>query len=479
MRDTRIVIYLAVIAIVLIMSACGSAGHVKQVHLSELPSTYWDVEDSTNAAGVNRRIFFDDPNLLQLIDTALHRNFDMLAAMQRIEASRTLVAAAKGRVLPSASAHAAMSQSRFGRYTMDGAGNAETNINQDEPMPIHLPDYYFGLQTAWEVDIWGKIKNLKAAALSRYLGTVEGRNVIITNLVADVASAYYELMSLDVQRGILEETISLQQSALTLVRVQKETGVTNELAVEQFEAQVLSSQALEKEIRQEIRNAETRISLLLGKYPDTIRRETHSFFSENSVRPQVGIPSELLRYRPDVRQAEYEMIAAGAEARAARAALLPSFNITGEFGFQAYRTSLLLTTPESFAYSILGGLTAPLINRSAIKAEFESAKAAELESIYNYQKAILNGYLEVYQELANMRNLQEVYELKGQQVQRLTKSVETSNALFRSRRATYVEVILAQANALEAQLELVDVKRRHHLSYIALYKALGGGWFEL
>lgn len=476
--NIKFAVYLMIVIVSTAVTGCGSAARVHQVDLSDLPASYPERESATTSAALNWKYVFNDSHLQQLIDTALNRNFDVLAAMQRIEATRAQISAAKGRMLPSVDARMALSQNRYGLYTMDGAGNADTNIEQDRPVPVHLPDYHLGIQSSWEVDIWGRMKNLRSGALARFAVSLEGRNLIVTNLVADVASAYYELVSLDVRREILQETISLQENALTLVRVQKETGVTNELAVEQFEAQLLSMQALKKEVDQEIRDVEVRISLLLGRYPDTIPRTTEAFYTESVLNPQVGIPSELLRYRPDVRQAEHEVMAASADVRAARAALLPSFNITGDFGLQAYRTPLLFTTPESFAYTVLGGVTAPLINRKAIKAEFASAKASELESIYNYQKAILNGYLEVHREMANIRSLQEVLELKSQQAQRLRKSVETSNALFRSRRATYVEVILAQASALEAQLELIDVKRRHHLSHIALYKALGGGWSE-
>jgi NodT family efflux transporter outer membrane factor (OMF) lipoprotein len=365
---------------------------------------------------------------------------------------------------------------RYGRYTMDGAGNITTDILPGEIVPINLPDYLVGLQTAWEVDITGKIRNRKRAALARYLASVEGRNWVVTNIVAEVAANYYELLSLDHELELIRETIANQQNALNTVTIQKETGRANELVVRQFKAQLLNSQALELEITQQIIQTESQINVLLGRYPQPIVRNKNSFDQIIPPTIQSGIPSDLLRNRSDIKQAEMELVASKADVRSAKAAFYPSFFITGGIGFQAFRTSLLFNIPESFVFNAIGSLTAPLVNRNAIKAEFKATSALQVEALLNYQRSILTAYVEVYNELNKLNTLQRVYRLKSEEVNTLAQAIETSTDLFKTGRATYLEVLLTQQNLLDAKLNFIDVRRNQFMSTVNIYKALGGGW---
>jgi outer membrane protein TolC len=272
---------------------------------------------------------------------------------------------------------------------MDGAGNATTDILPGQTVPVNLPDYFVGLQTSWEADITGKIQNRKKAAVARYLSSIEGKNWLITNLVAVIASTYYELQALDIELEIIRENISIQENAVAVVTSQKESGAANELAVEQFRAQLLTTKSLEVEIEQQIIETENQINSLLGRYPQPIERGKTILTHIIPTQLQTGVPSDLLRNRPDIKQAELELIAAKADVKAARAAFYPSLNITGGLGFQAFKPNLLFTTPQSFVFSLVGGLSAPLINRSAIKANFKGASAYQVELLYNYQKSIL------------------------------------------------------------------------------------------
>jgi multidrug efflux system outer membrane protein len=343
-------------------------------------------------------------------------------------------------------------------------------------VPVNLPDFLVGFQTAWEADITGKLRNRKKAAAARYLATTEGRNWLLTNLVAEVATSYYELLSLDHELDIVRETIALQENALNIVTIQKQAGAANELAVKQFRAQVLNTRALELELTQAIVETESKINLLLGRYPQPIVRDKASFNQPIPEEIQSGIPSDLLRFRPDVKQAELELLATKADFRSAKAAFYPSFLITGGVGFQAFKPSLLFTTPESFVFNLVGGLTAPLINRNAINAEFNAASAAQIEAMYNYQKNILTAYAEVYNELMNLDNLEKMHSIRNEEVNTLTEAIETSSDLFRTGRATYLEVLLTQQNSLSAKLDFVSVKKAQLLGTVNIYKALGGGW---
>lgn len=180
--------------------------------------------------------------------------------------------------------------------------------------------------------------------------------------------------------------------------------------------------------------------------------------------------------RPDIREAEFQIEASKFNLKAAKAAFYPNFNITASFGFQAFNPEFLFSSPASIAYSVMGTLVAPIINRNALKARFSTAKANQLTAMYNYQKTVLNAYVEVANQLSNIQNLQQITALKKQQSEVLQQSVTTANELYKYARASYLEVLIAQQNALQSNLELINVTKQQRLSTIIIYKALGGGW---
>jgi outer membrane protein TolC len=229
-------------------------------------------------------------------------------------------------------------------------------------------------------------------------------------------------------------------------------------------------------LNQQIVERESQLNILLGRYPQTIDRDTLSLDKDLPLRLSEGLPSSLLRNRSDIREAEFELEATKADVVAARAAFYPSLTLTGAIGVQAFKTSLLFLSPQSIAYGIGGGLTAPLLNRSAIKSDFSRANSRQLEALYAYQKTVLTGYAEVYEQVKNIQNLELMYENKTSQVRVLDRSILTSDILLRAGQASYLEVLMAQQNALQAKLGLVEVRNRQYLSLIQLYKALGGGW---
>jgi len=441
-----------------------------------MPASYFGNIDSTNTASLNWKQFFSDKNLISLIDTALTNNWDVQIAYQRIQAAQSGVLSSKGALKPKVDASVAAGLSKFGLYTMDGAGNKGTEIYDGKDIPQHLPDYFIGLQTAWEIDLWGKLKNQKRAAIFRFLSTVEGKNLVVTELISELAASYYELLSLDETLKIINETIGLQENAFEIVKVQKEAAAANELAVKQFEAELLNTQGLKFEISQQIAETESRINFLVSRYPEPVIRDTTYFQNNVPAQLNAGIPFSLLQNRPDIRQAEFELAASKADVMAAKAAFYPSLNITGGIGFQAFKPGLLLIAPESIAYNLLGSLTAPLVNRAAIKAEFNRASAEQLQALYNYQKTILNGYVEVYNEIQRIRSLEQVFELKTRETNALTQSISISELLFRTGRANYLEVLFAQQNAIRAKLQLIETKKNEFLATVNMYKALGGGW---
>jgi multidrug efflux system outer membrane protein len=476
MKSIKKIIGIVSIIVSIFYSGCKTPETIVNTNSKPMPQSFGETKDSTNSADIKWKDFFTDKNLITLIDTALKNNFDVLMTLQKIEIARNDLRLSKGAMLPTVSSNFAYLQRKFGYYTMDDAGNRTTEITPRQIIPTNLPDYFIGFQTNWEIDIWGKLRNKKRAAFSRYLSSVEGTNLVLTNLVSEIATTYYELIALDNELDIIRETIKLQQDALEIVKVQKEAGTANELAVKQFEAQVLNSQGLEFETLQNILENENKLNFLLGRFPQPIAKEKSNFTSQIPTQINLGIPSQLLINRPDIKQAEFELLATKFDVRAAKAAFYPSFNITGSLGFQAFNTAFLFISPQSLAYNLLGSLTTPLLNRSAIKNQFKNAKANQLEAMYNYQKTILKGYVEVSNEISNIKNLEQIQNLKMQEVAALTKSIDISDDLFKSGRATYFEVLMIQNNSLQAKLELVNTKKRQFNSTVNIFKALGGGW---
>ncbi|WP_027157555.1 efflux transporter outer membrane subunit [Methylobacter luteus] len=459
------------------INGCASLDTNVSIPEKAIPVSFPNQKDATTTiADINWRQYFTDPLLVKLIDTAVANNLDLQMALQRIEVSRSSVKLANGALLPKVDLSIGGGVQKFGLYTMDGAGNASTEITPGQIVPENLTDMFVGLQASWEVDVWGKLRNQRKSAVSGYLSSIEGTNFVISNLVADVAIHYNELLALDNELDIIRQTALKQQEALEVVKLQKEAGRANELAVQQFRAQLLNTQVLEKQALQQITETENRLNFLLGRYPQSIDRKKEVLFEAAPQQIASGVPSQLLANRPDVREAEHQIEASKFDLKAARAAFFPNFNITATLGYQAFNPEFLFQTPASLAYSLFGTIVAPLINMNALKAQFNTAKANQLTAMYNYQETILNGYVEVANELSNIKNLEQIHSRKKQQSEALKQSVETSDELYKSARATYLEVLIAQQNALQANLELIDVIKRQRIATVKIYKALGGGW---
>ncbi|WP_426484263.1 TolC family protein [Flavobacterium sp. 2] len=433
-------------------------------------------QDTINTSTVKWKEFFKDQNLVDLIDVALKNNQELNMTLQEIEIAKNDIRVRKGLLLPQVGVRAGAGVEKVGRYTSQGAGDATTEIKPGVETPDPLGDFTIAAYANWEVDIWKKLRNSKKAAVNRYLATVEGKNFVVTNLIAEIADSYYELLALDSQLDIVKQTITLQSNALEIVKIQKQAARATELGVKKFEAEVLTSKSMEFDILQQIKETENKINFLLGRYPQEIKRTDTKFLTLLPASVSAGIPSQLLMNRPDVKQAELELVAAKLDVKVARAEFYPSLDISAAFGVQAFKPSYLFTFPESLLYSLAGDLAAPLINRNAIKAEFSSANARQLQALYNYDKTILNAYLEVSNQLSKIDNLQKGYDLKSQQVDALNKSIDVSNDLFKSARVDYFEVLMTQRDALEANLELIDTKKEQLNAAVHVYRDLGGGW---
>lgn len=473
--------YIAAIALSLVLASCKApmATVIKDEVKENVPQNFnqEDQGDANNNSGTTPwRQFFTDPNLVALIETSLKNNQELMITLQEIEIAKSGVLAKKGKLTPTVSAGIGAGLKKAGRYTSEGAGDATTEIEPGKEMPDPLGNFEGGLMANWEIDIWKKLRTEKEAAVAHYLSTVEGKNFVLSNLIEEVADNYYELLALDNQLDIIQQYIRLQQKALEISKIQKEAAATTELAVKKFEAELAKSKATEYTIRQEITEKENQINALCGRFPQPIVRTKEDFMTTIPQTVYTGIPSQLLANRPDIKQAELELKSSKLDVEAARKEFYPSLEISATLGLEAFKPSYLVKMPESLAYNLAGELAGPLINKSAIKANFQTADARQIQALYEYDKTILNAYLDVANLMSKVKNIDQYYKLKSEETQALEKSIDIANQLFKNSRADYLEVLLNQRDALDAKMELVEAKQKQLSTVVDIYKSLGGGW---
>ncbi|CAL1519936.1 TolC family protein [Chitinophaga sp. MM2321] len=474
--NKRIYQYALYACLAIVATACSTQKEMVLPERVAVPVATGSADDTLSLAGFAP--IFSDPYLGGLIDSALHNNYDLLSAAQRVAAAQANLMMAKNAWLPSVNLSLSGGVDRYADYTLNGVGNYDTNlspnINKDQRIPGPTPEYFAGLRSSWEIDLWGKLKQQRKATYARFLASSQGRRLLSTQVVAGVTGLYYELVAMDSELAIIQRNIKLQESAVATVTIQKEGGRATELAVQQFTAQLLSTQALEYGVRQEITALENQLNALMGRMPQPIVR---SVIKDEQPLPDAiknGIPASLLLHRPDVQRAELELTAAKADVQAARAAFLPAVTITPYAGFNAFKAGLLFKSPASIAWGALGNITAPIFNKKQIQAQYNISKAGAYTAFYDYQQAIVNGYQEVATALSKVENQQQAFSLKTKEVLVLREAVSTANILFTTGYANYLEVITAQKSVLEAELALVTTRRNVYQGMVSLYRALGG-----
>lgn len=479
MKNSKNIMSCVTIGVALILvTGCSLPSTIKLRHENKtVPLEYANVlKDTVNSGTIAWKSFFTDPYLNALIDSALQHNQEYNIMLQEINIAQSEVKGKKGEYLPFLNIGGRAGIEKSGRYTRNGTVERTLEIEAGKENPEPLPDLMMGANASWEIDIWKKLRNAKKSAVLKYLATIEGRNFMVTNLSAEIAHSYYELMALDNQLDILKQNIEIQKNALEIVKMQKEAAKTTELAVRKFEAEVLKNQSHQYYLMQQITETENRINFLVGRFPKPIERNSAVFANQLPTYVHAGIPSQLLSNRPDIKQAELELTAAKLDVKVARANFYPSLNITAGIGYQAFNPRFILKSPESMIYSAAGELMAPLINRNAIKAFYYTASSKQIQNVYNYERTVLRAHIEVTNQLSNISNLEKSYAFKEKQVQSLTRSIDISTSLFKSARADYMEVLMTQRDALESRFDLIEIKMQQMHAMVNMYKALGGGW---
>lgn len=430
---------------------------------------------STDISKIQWKSYFKDPFLVALIDSAIAHNQELKIFQQEIEIKGAEIKSLKGEYLPTMNLALGAGVEKAAQFTRNGAVDEQLHIIEEQPIPKPLQDYQLGVMASWEVDIWRKLRNAKDAATFRYLASIVGKNLLVTKLVSEVADTYYELLALDNLLAIVNQNLVLQSSAVNSVKLQKNAARASQLAVNRFEAQLLKTKNLQYELKQKITEAENKISLLTGSAPKGISRNLSSFLEFDLDSLQASVPAELLENRPDLKQAELELLASNLDVAVAKANFYPSLSIRARMGYNAFNPEFLLN-PQSILYNLTGDIIAPLVNRNAIKAKFMAANAKQIQALTFYEQMVLNAFIDVQNNLAKINNYQASLKVKAQEVDILYKSVSIATNLFNNARADYVEVLLTQEEALDAKLELYEIKAKTLKSRISLYRALGGGW---
>ncbi len=441
----------------------------------KIPISYNGTNDTVKQQLLPWRNYFSDPNLVALIDSALHNNREIEIMSREMQISQNEVMARSGEYRPFVRLGFGAGLEHSGKYTWNGVSEEDLR-SAHKDFPTYVGDQMLQGQFSWEIDVWKKLHNAQASAQLRFLSSIEGRSYAITQLVAEIAHTYYELEILDNQVEMIQQNISLQSDALQMVEVQKTAAKLNQLAVNRFEAQLINTKNLLFDLQQSIVEAENRLYFLTGQFPSQGIKRSKLALTESHILPQAnGVPSELLSLRPDIRQATYELEASKLDIKVAKANFYPNITLRAGMGLQSFNP-IYLVSPKSLAFNFLGDLMAPIVNKKAITANYNNSSERQKQAVLNYDQTIINAYVDVVNQLSASEKYTKSYLTKAQQVDILNKSIGISIDLFRSARADYTEVLLTQREALEAKMQLIEIKQKQISSEINLYRALGGGW---
>ncbi|WPU63569.1 TolC family protein [Peredibacter starrii] len=449
-----------------LLEACAPTVPMLKKKANPLPSAFPTSESAStegNSAEINWNEFFKDKQLDSLIELALKNNQELGILEQEISIANNEIMARQGEYLPKFNAGVDGGIEKTERFSTEDA-NSKTKFGRA------------GIAMSWEVDIWKKLRNATKSAYFSYLGSIEGKRYVTTNLIAEVANTYYELMALDNQLEIVKSYVKVLAQIRDMVDLQQKAGRVTTLPVKRFDAEVLKNKARQVELEQDLIITQNKMNLLLGRYPQDISRDSKDFFNITFSKISTSVPTKLLDNRPDIRRASYELEAAKLNVDVAKARFYPSLSIDGSYGYEQFNSKHFDGTPTSIFYGLAASLTAPILNRKAIKADYISANNKQVQAVYEFEKTLVQAYTEVVNQMNMIKNYDSVYNLKSSQVKALNESIEISNVLFKAARVDYIESLMTQRDSLEAQVELVDIKRKQLTAYVSLYKALGGGW---
>lgn len=465
--------YLKYVGIIIILGGLQSCFTAKEYQRPEnkelLTDNYFRTDklpqDSLSMANISWQELFSDQKLKSHITKALENNLDIRMALKNIDIAESYLAQGKAAYFPTISAGATYSGSYPSLNSPSGMGLEKRKFQ-------NLFD--LGGDISWEPDIWGRIKSNERAANATYLQTVSVHQTVKSELVSAIASIYYQLLALDEQKRITEETIQNREESVNTIKALKTAGVVNEVAVQQTEAQLLNAKSLLLDTENGIKLLENTFSILLGEEPHAIDRGKLENQKINAEM-KIGIPVELLSNRPDVMSAEYGLINAFELTNAARSNFYPQLRIGAGGGIQSLEFDKLFSANSLFA-SILGGLTQPILNGRQVRTQYEVSQHAQENALLNYKKTVLNASREVSDALYTYDTNVKKRDLKQEEYEAYKNAIEYSEQLLNYGMINYLDVLVARESALNAQLSVINADLGRLTAVVDLYKAVGGGW---
>jgi len=463
--------YIYLLAVPLAFQACKTGKNYVRPQ-TVLPAQFNNstATTGTSIANIAYKDFFTEPTLKQLIDSAVLRNFDLAFAIKNIESARLSLKQANASLFPDLNLQVNAATNRSSDNSINGMSAAMFAGSK------HIEDYNMSLGLSWEADIWGKIGRQKEAARDTYLQTEAAARAVQTQVVANVAQGFFNLLMLDAQLEIAHHNVILNDSTLMVIRLQKEAGQVNSLAVQQAEAQRLSAALLVPQLEQTIAIQENALRTLAGALPSKIERKVNLTAFAIPEHLTTGIPADILAIRPDVKAAELAVMAANARVGATQANMYPSLNITASGGINAFKASNWFNIPGSLFGTVAGGLTQPIFQRRQLKTQFEIAKVEKDKSVIEFKRSVVNAVTEVTDALVKLEKLKKQREIEESRVQTLKQAIKNAAMLFKNGMANYLEIITAQSNVLQSELNLMDIERQQLGAMVDLYRSLGGGW---
>lgn len=452
--------YTVVALLALFWSAgCSAVRECKTPELN-LPEHIAESEpDSLTVADVGWWEFYGDENLRYIIERTLANNKKVLAAAAKVEQLQELYRVGKANRLPNLSFNAPF--------------NNETNDYYGDK-PLRDPELGLKLTVSWELDFWGNLRWAKRKAGAEYLATVEDERAMRMTLVAEAASAYFRLVALDNELAIVRRTLVTRSEGLQLAKIRFQGGLTSEIVYQQALVEYSTTAALIPNLESSIKVAENGLALLMGEYPDfEIMRGSMLDDSEMPERLPVGIPSELLQRRPDVRASEQRLEAAMAAVGVAYADRFPRMTINLTGGLENDDFKGLLRSPFSY---VAETLTAPIFGFGRKKAKYKSAVAAYDEARLNYEQKVLEVFKETNDAIVNYKSARSAAVLRERQLDAARRYDYLTHSQYTVGSIRYMDILDAQRRYLEAQIGLNNAIRDEHLAMVQLYKVLGGGW---
>jgi multidrug efflux system outer membrane protein len=458
--------------IAIAMSACGVSKDIKTPN-AQLPANFRGAalsNDTSSIADLPYQSFFADATLQKLIDSTIAKNFDLQLAIKNIDAAQLLVKQVKWNYVPTAALQVSASTSRPSDNSLNGLSLSQFLGSH------HIEDYSAAVNLSWEADIWGKIRNQNKSALAQYLQTREARKAIQTDLVANVAQGYYNLLMLDEQLAIAKKNVALNDSTLQIIKLQYTAGQVTSLAVEQAQAQQLTAAQLIPQFEQNIIIQENALRILAGELPNQISRNAKLSQISFPEGLSIGVPSSLVARRPDVHSSELQLTIANANVGINKAEMYPALRITAQGGVNSFKATNWFNIPASLFGIVSGSVLQPLLQHKELSTQYQVAKIDREKSVIQFRQSVLVAVGEVSDALVKVDKLKSQQSIAANRVQTLQQATTNANLLFKNGMANYLEVITAQSNVLQSELELAQIKKSELDAVAELYRSLGGGW---